>query len=367
MSATSGFYIPENLAKSFVLNQYKEDGTPKYNIDSSGNIYSPEDTMNAQKAIQSLNSSYSDTINNAYSQYLNSKRGIIASDMGEGFKQAYLQQQEQALQQSQIQASMNAAEARQTILGEVAEANAAVGKNYEQEVGNINTLAANVDRYRTYVSSLVNKDDSNISFLSDYEKTLNTEYLYDILLNMQPSDYIDDKGVAGLSFIDWMKNQVSTDSDQQWFNWLTTGGYEQFKQGALDSYGDKINIVKTVSDIEDKIAQKTSSIPTFDTYASVYKPSAILSTTYENTAIFTVTSDFKKYAADLNLSNKDIEKALGSDLETYFKNSDFIADMDGGTHYNDSQKSRQDDVTKFMQKTAKLLNEYALKKAKGEV
>jgi hypothetical protein len=41
--------------------------------------------------------------------------------------------------------------------------------------------------------------------------------------------------------------------------------------------------------------------------------------------------------------------------------------MDGGTHYNDSQTSRQDDVDELMQKTAKLLNDYALKKAKGEV
>lgn len=367
MSATSGFYIPQNLAKSFVLNQYKEDGTPKYNIDSSGNIYSPEAAMNAQRAIQSLNSSYSDTINNAYSQYLNSKRGIMASDMGEGFKQAYLQQQEQALRDHQVQTAMTASEARQTILGEVAEANAAVAKNYEQEVGNINTLAANVDRYRTYVNSLVHKDDSKLSFLSDYEKTLSTEHLYDILLNMQPGDYIDNKSAAGLSFMDWMKNQVSTDSDQQWFNWLTTGGYEQFKQGVLDSYGDKINLVKTVSDIEDKIAQKASSIPTFDTYASVYKPSAALSATYEDKTIAAVTKDFTKYAADLNLTNKDIENALGSDLKTYFENNKFIAAMDGGTHYNDSQMSSQDDVDELMQKTAKLLNEYALKKAKGEV
>lgn len=244
MAITSGFYIPQNLAKSYVLNQHNQDGSYKYDVDLEGNIYSGEAALQAKKAIQSLNQTYSDTINNAYSQYLNSKQNINMSNMGQGYKEAYIQQQEQALQQSQMQASMNAAEARQTLAETVNKADLAVNQQYQQEVQYMNTVAANLDKYLTYIKGLRKTSDDGAydpdgeTYLSDYEQTQTLENMYDVLFNAQPVGYKTEDDTAGQNFLDWMRDQVKTADDQAWFDWLSMGGYEQFKQGALQTYGD---------------------------------------------------------------------------------------------------------------------------------
>lgn len=313
MSVTSGFYIPSTVAQGFVRNLKKDDGTYKYNIDAEGNVYSDEAALEAQRAIQSLNSSYSDTINNAYSQYLNSKRSIMNSDMGEGFKQAYLQRQEQALRDSQIQASMNAAEARQTILGQVADANAATNKAYEQEVSYMNTLAANLDKYYDYVKGLRKVDetgaysDEGESYLSEYEQSLSVEQVYDKLFNAQPLGYKTADDVAGQSFLDWARDRISNEQDQAWFDWLTiNGGYNQFKSGALSTFGD--NFAKR--DVENTYQNATNSKPTLDLHWTDY--GTIDAGESAKDKIMSQTETVKQYVSDLGLAEDDL-KELGYD------------------------------------------------------
>lgn len=313
MSVTSGFYIPSTVAQGFVRNMKKDDGTYKYDIDAEGKVYSGEAALQAQKAIQSLNSTYSNTINDAYSQYLNSKRSVMNSDMGEGFKQAYLQRQEQALMDAQVQAAMTAAEARQNILGQVAEANAATNKTYEQEVSNMNTLAANLDKYYDYVKGLRKVDetgaysDEGESYLTAYEQTLTVEQVYDKLFNAQPTGYKTADDAAGQNFLDWARDRVSNEQDQAWFDWLTmNGGYNQFKTSALSTYGD--NFAKR--EVENTYHSAANNKPTLDLHWTDY--GTLDAGESAKDKIMSQTETVKQYVSDLGLAEEDL-KELGYD------------------------------------------------------
>lgn len=272
MSITSGFYIPSNVAQGFVKNIKANDGTYKYDVDTEGNIYSSDAHMEAQAAIQSLNKTYSNVINDAYTNYLNSKRSIMSSDIGQGYKEAYVQQQEQALQQSMAQASMNAAEARQTLGTSLVEADLAVNQQYQQEVNYMNTVAANLDKYLEYAKGLRATttegayDPEGKTYLSDYEQTQTLENMYDILFNLQPTGYktADDK--VGQNFLDWTRDQIKTAEDQAWFDWLSMGGYEQFKQGVYNTYGENF----TTREKANMKSEALANIPNLDLHWTDY-------------------------------------------------------------------------------------------------
>ena len=140
-TASSGFYIPSHMAKDYVSNMKTEDGSYKYDINAEGKVYSSEAGIKAQAAIQNLESTYSDTINNAYSQYINSKHTIMNSTLGEGFKQRYLQQQNEAYQQSLLSANATAEKARQEILVEEDKLHSLAENAFSTEVKNMNTAS----------------------------------------------------------------------------------------------------------------------------------------------------------------------------------------------------------------------------------
>ena len=339
MSVTSGFYIPQNLAKGYVLNQTNQDGSYKYDVDADGNIYSGKTALQAQKAIQNLNQTYSDTINNAYSQYLNSKHNINMSSMGEGYKQAYIQRQEQAFKDAQVQASMNAAEARQTLGETLNKADLAVNQQYQQEVNYMNTVAANLDKYLTYVEGLrkANEDGTynpdGEGYLTDYQQGQTLESMYDILFNAQPVGYktIDDKD--GQNFLDWMRDQVKTPEDQEWFNWLSTGGYEQFKQGALQTYND--NFIKRENEVKVKHALDSTYTPQISSYVKNHD----LGGTDWGKSFATkwdqgYQQDIDKYMESLNITEEDVNK--------YLKQNEVILNV--GTYKANGINDGQEDV-----------------------
>ena len=321
-TATSGFYVPPRVAESYVKTKRTETGEFQY--DSALQDIGIE----RQAAIQSLNKSYSDTINNAYSQYLNSKRTILNSDMGQGYKEAYLQNQQQALQQNIAQASMNAAEARSSILEKTQEAEAAVQAQYQQELDYMNTTAANLERYFEYVKGFNTKDGQGQSYLSDYEKTLNAEQLYDKLFAVQAQDYIGADSKQGLNFLDWMKNQVTTDSDQAWFNWLSLGGgYQQFQDAAIkgiDYDGIATSREEGQKELEQarqigeyKYAIQNEHAPTVDMNFNDFANWDFGKSGHDK--LTEQSQNIKDYAAKLGLDDTDIEAALGMDIDTALK------------------------------------------------
>lgn len=224
-----GFFVPESFSANYVDNLRNEEGTYKYENQLR------DVGIQKQAAIQDLNKTYSDTINNAYSSYLNSKRSIMSSNIGEGYKQAYLQGQEAQLQQNIAQASVNAASARQQIETQEAKASDEIGEAFKTEVSNMNRVAESMQQYLVYLKGLTKGEgDQAQKYITEDQEKYRLDQMYDVIFNAQPYDYKDKTGVAGASYIEWANAQVkNTQADRDWFNWLTTyGGLQQFKQAA---------------------------------------------------------------------------------------------------------------------------------------
>lgn len=228
---TIGFFVPESFSASYVNNIKDKEGNYFYENQLR------DVGMQKQAAIQDLNQTYSDVINNAYSSYLNSKRSVMSSNLGEGYKQAYLQKQEDELQQNIAQANMNAASTRQEIEKQEASASKEVGEAFKTEVSNMNRTAESMQQYLVYLKGLTNKTDSSKKYVGDDQQTYTLDQMYDVVFNAQPQDYIDQNGATGVSYVQWANAQLKdTQADRDWFNWLTTyGGYQQFKQAAQPS------------------------------------------------------------------------------------------------------------------------------------
>lgn len=241
MSIT-GYYVPNRISNEYVATKRNEEGAYLYDtaLQDVG--------METQAAIQSLNKSYSETINNAYSQYLNSKYNINSSNMIQGAKEAYLQNQQQALQANVAQASLTAAETKQQILQQAYEQQNAIGSAFQTEVNNMEQVATMLSGYMEYLKGVTNKSgsyyDAIISDkgLTDYAKDndIYAEDIYDELYNAQPKGYTTEDSEAALGWTDWLNTQIKTDKQQDWYDWyMGQGGYEQFKDAYSKGIYDK--------------------------------------------------------------------------------------------------------------------------------
>lgn len=227
-----GFYStrsPETGA--YVAGKRTEEGTPVYEAASG--------VLNAQKqaAIQNLQKNYATTIENAYASYLANQRGIETSAMGQGYKQAYLEAQDKALQQNIAQAGLSFAENKATINQNIAEAQSSLQKQYETEVGYIDRVRDTMNNYLTYVKSLRGKAKPTDEATSDEIRALTAEEekmtaadLYERLYNLSPKDLYDPSMGQGLSYYEWIGSQLKdTESDAAWRDWLFySGGYQDF-------------------------------------------------------------------------------------------------------------------------------------------
>lgn len=229
-----GYYVPNRVSNEYVDSKRNEQGAYEYDT------YLQDVGMNTQAAIQSLNKDYSSAINNAYSQYLNSKYTIANSDMIQGAKDAYLQKQQEALHANVAQASLTAAETKQQILQQAYEQQNAIGEAFQTEVNNMEQVGTMLSGYMEYLKGVTNGSgsyyDAIISGkgLNDYTGDIYAEDLYDELYNAQPglkdNMYTDKEGNAALGWTDWLNTQIKTDKQQQWYDWyMGQGGYEQFQ------------------------------------------------------------------------------------------------------------------------------------------
>lgn len=237
----SGFYVPGSISGLYVANKRNESGSLIY--ESAAN----EIDIQKQAAFQSLNRDYSTTIENAYSQYLSSRQGVLGSAMGQGYKDAYVNAQQQALMQQVAQANTNAATARQQLTTSAEEAKGQVQQAYQTEVANFDRAVGLMNNYLTYLKGLSltpgEKDKTDYSNYTDEEdviryldKTqmpLSLDDLYDVVYSAQPQGYTDESGNAGLSMLDWIHSNLDFNStaDSSWYQWFTgTGKAEMEKE-----------------------------------------------------------------------------------------------------------------------------------------
>lgn len=267
-----GFYStksPETGA--FVADKRTDTGLKMYD-EASGEI-----GLQKQQALQNLRQSYASTIDNAYASYLASQRNINASAMGEGYKQAYLAAQDQALQQQIAQTNLSAAQSAQEIATQSAEAQSKLQEAYNAEVTNIDKVGSSMSKYLEYVKSLRGRTkdgqpDDTVKAFTDYEEKLSVDDLYERLTNLNPKDlYYGDE--QGKSYAEWINSEIGENAnttDANWRDWLLYGGgYQDFKdalakRGKTQRYSD----YEYATNILNNIDWKDMTKYLYNTYSS---------------------------------------------------------------------------------------------------
>ena len=217
----SGFYVPGTVSQSYVSNKRDESGVPVYEgqLNQIG--------LQKQAAMQQLNKDYSQTIDNAYGAYLNANRGVNASNMGQGYKEAYKELQQQQLMSNVASASINLEEQRAKLNSQEASAAQQIQQAYQTEVGYFDKLQQSLSDYYEYAKTLTN--DSGEGYFTDEELKYDINSMYDILYELQPQGYSNEDG-TGKSFMEWVGGQLKDDDyNRAWYQWLLNTGYNEFK------------------------------------------------------------------------------------------------------------------------------------------
>lgn len=344
MNNISGYYLPNKIANTYIASRRDESGALAYES-------AMQDVgIETQAAIQSLNKSYSSVINDAYTNYLNSKRNITSSNLGQGYKEAYLEQEEQTLQKNIAQADINAAETKQDILKQQLQSEAAIGEAFQTEVLNMEKVGQQLSNYMNYLKNvstdiITDEGSSSQSYydaiikgkdLSDFaaKNTVLAEDLYDELYNAAPKGYTDEEGQAALNWEDWLSGQIKTQADQDWYDWYVgRGGYEMFQEAYKKSTGTTA-AGKYLAEQEKLQKQKEADYTLARTdvpkYAKEFDESTnIKPVEFEKTKsdlarggqIYIQSDELKhnannllKYATELGLTEKEINTALGTTI-----------------------------------------------------
>ena len=122
-----GFYVPNSISSSYIANKRNEEGSLAYQSMAT------EVGLQRQAALQDLSQQYASTIENAYAAYLAGQRGIAGSAMGQGYKEAYMQNQQQAMMQQVAETNATAAKARQELAAQEADVQEQIQKQFEEE------------------------------------------------------------------------------------------------------------------------------------------------------------------------------------------------------------------------------------------
>lgn len=229
-----GFFIPNSVSGNYVSNKRNANGNFQY--DQSVN----EIGLNQQAAFQTLSKQYNSTINSAYSNYLAANRGIRGSSMGQGYKEAYIQQNQENLQSQVAETNMNVANARTQLNSEASSMVAGVQKQFETEVGNMDRVANSMNTYLGYLKTLTNKKDPSQTYLNSSQMNESLDNMYGTVFQAEPDAYLDNEGNIGMRYIDWVRTKLKdTEADKAWSDWLFNyGGYGQFKD-AVNQKGIK--------------------------------------------------------------------------------------------------------------------------------
>lgn len=221
---TTGFFVPASISENYVANKKNAGGANVWD-QASGEV-----GLERQSAFQSINQQYNETINNAYHNYLLANRGIRGSEMGEGYKEAYLQATQQQLASQAAEANLTAAGLRSEINQETIKRQETIQSVYDTEVANLDRVFSTANSYLTYLKTLGKSTDLTARYLTPDQESLTIDDMYDTVFQAQPKDYLDEEGNIGLSYIEWVNSQMKdTEADSSWIKWFLSGGFNQAK------------------------------------------------------------------------------------------------------------------------------------------
>ena len=227
----NGFYVPGSVSGSYVANKRDEEGTLLY--EGAAN----EIGIQKQAAIQQLEKNYAATVENAYASYLAANRGVQGSQMGQGYKELYKQIQQQQLQQNIASTTSEFNKQVMNVEAQEESAKQQLQERFQQEVGYFDRLRQSLGKYFEYVKTLTDADGNG--YFDPYELNQSVDSMYDILGTAQPIGqydsegnyigYSDQDGKAGMTYSEWIANQMGTsDEDQAWYQWMISGGFNEF-------------------------------------------------------------------------------------------------------------------------------------------
>ena len=220
--ALTNTYIPSSMSKSYVENKRTPEGTRGY--------LQAEQELDIQKqsALQNLEQQYASTIENAYASYLQNQRSIGMSQMGEGYKQLYRQQQEQQLASNIAQTNLSASQARQELGLQTEEAKAQLELTKQTEISNLNRVQNTMQQYLNYVKDL--SSETQESVLTPEQQEMYIDDLYETLYSGLPlKGFTDKSGNVALSYAEWVRsNLTGSEADTAWGDWLFSGGLQDF-------------------------------------------------------------------------------------------------------------------------------------------
>lgn len=254
MANNTGFYTLGSRSGSFVENKRDEAGALEYQ-GASNKI-----GIERQRALQDLSSSYEQTINNAYASYLAGQQAIANSNMGQGFKEQYLQMQRENTMSQIAQANQTSASVREEINAAANTAQEQVNALKAEETANLDRALTLMSEYRNYVNSL--QDAKGKGMYDKEQQGWDIKYLYSDLFNMDPKDYYEDssKTTRGKSYAEWVHEQMTgTDDDNAFSNWL------YYNQG-LQNLGQMIEHSKLETPYETRDREKKEALDTLSNY-----------------------------------------------------------------------------------------------------
>ena len=253
----NGFYVPGSVSSSYVANKRDEDGTLLY--EGAAN----EIGIQKQAAIQQLEKNYAATVENAYASYLAANRGVQGSQMGQGYKELYKQIQQQQLQQNIASTTNEFNKQVMNVEAQEESAKQQIQERFQQEVSYFDRLQQSLGNYFEYVKTLTDADGNG--YFDPYELNQSVDSMYDILGTAQPigqydaegnyTGYSDQDGKAGMTYSEWIANQMGTsDEDQAWYQWMISGGFNEFMNAPKSTRQWQPGELKTIR--EEEIALK---------------------------------------------------------------------------------------------------------------
>ena len=220
-SVTKGFFVPGSRSSSYVASKRNEEGSYDYTSQAQ------DIGLERQAALQDLGEQYNQVIDNAYTSYLANQKIINASAMGQGYKDAYNQMQNEILSNKINQANLQAKNVRQEIDESALKAREQLDEQFALETTNLDKVGTSLDNYFEYLKNLTNEAGGYFNEENIAGKT--AQDIYDQLYNAQPQSFIDEEGNAGKTFFEYVNANIGDkQADTDWRDWLfyKNGWYE---------------------------------------------------------------------------------------------------------------------------------------------
>ena len=320
-SISKGFYVPSSQSSSYVASKRNDEGSYEYTSQAQ------DIGLQRKAALQDLSEQYGDVVENAYASYLANQRTINASAMGQGYKDAYEQMQQQNLVNQVAQAGLSAANARQQLDESALKAREQLDEQFALETTNLDKVGTQLDNYFEYLKGLSNEAGQNYleAMGIKYDENTRAQDIYNELYNAAPYAFVE----GGQTFFDYVNANIGDKkADTDWRDWLFYNkGWDEYVDALNKSKNEPAYITKRNEELEterkeiSKLMSKTYKdyIKSLDV---ALKAGKIAQEDYEK--ITKIAEE--KAMAEAGIGNQNIGKGTINKDKVTFNNTEYTLD-----------------------------------------